>query len=122
MGRVAIPRFARNDNEFAREDNRWTTRGAVAKLSGRTGRTPSAERAEPTCGVGGHNTFDLLSARRAGAGGAREEIAMTEPAPAATSAASLEQLRKQAKHLLRDFLRRRPLGHAVGVGSEEGAR
>ena len=68
IGRIAIPRFARDDNQFAGDDNRWTTRGVFANLSGRTGRTPSAERAEPTCADRGHNTSDLLSARRADAG------------------------------------------------------
>jgi len=47
--------------------------------------------------------FDLLSARRADAGGSREEIVMTEPASRLPARPSLEQLRKQAKQLLRDY-------------------
>jgi ankyrin repeat protein len=47
--------------------------------------------------------FDLLSARRADAGGSREEIVMSDPASRLPVRPSLEQLRKQAKDLLRDY-------------------
>ena len=66
-----------------------------------TGRTPSAERAEPTC-VFCPRIPIFFQARRADAGGDRKEIVMSEHIPVQLPVRpSLEQLRKQAKDLLR---------------------
>ena len=79
-----IPKFpsrspARDDHAGRPAASSLSCRGVQDAPRPRKGPSPPVQSAV-------HNSFDLLSARRADAGGSREEIVMTEPRLAAASA------------------------------------